>query len=98
MQHRQVLLLCLNDMTYRNEITACSMGTILDGTPRTSGQALFVKSLADSLGLQVLGADLTLDRDILIERLLGRRVCLLVNKTMHFSTVPCANARTICVP
>ncbi|KAK1935993.1 nucleoside monophosphate kinase [Babesia divergens] len=71
----------------RNEITACSMGTILDGTPRTSGQALFVKSLADSLGFQVLGADLSLDRDILIERLLGRRHCAVCKRTYNLCTI-----------
>ncbi|ORM42028.1 putative adenylate kinase [Babesia sp. Xinjiang] len=60
---------------------------ILDGIPRTAFQARFVKSVASSLRLPLVGVDLTLDRSILIQRLLGRRHCTYCNKDYNTCTI-----------
>ncbi|KAK1443593.1 hypothetical protein BgAZ_204690 [Babesia gibsoni] len=67
----------------RNNIKSRSGGFVLDGCPRTQMQASFVKSLATSQNFSLLGVQLDMDRSVLIERLLGRRVCSVCNRTYN---------------
>ncbi|GBE60599.1 nucleoside monophosphate kinase [Babesia ovata] len=66
----------LVEFTNRAELSQHSKGAILDGVPRTPTQAEFLKCIAKSSGLRLLGIYLSIDRGVLTERLLGRRVGL----------------------
>ena len=54
----------------------CERGYILDGFPRTLAQAAWLdKHLADANACPVVAISLTADRDDLLKRITGRRVC-----------------------
>jgi adenylate kinase len=54
----------------------CQSGIILDGFPRTVAQADALPAMLDSIGLHLcLVVNLEVDRDVLIKRLSGRRMC-----------------------
>ena len=64
-------------------------GFILDGFPRTKGQALDLEELLDQMGTPLDTAVLMdVDFDILLKRLTGRRTCSLTGKLLnvHFSS------------
>jgi len=64
-------------------------GFILDGFPRTKGQALDLEELLDQMGTPLDTAVLLdVDFDILLKRLTGRRTCSLTGKLLnvHFSS------------
>ena len=59
-------------------------GFILDGFPRTTGQALDLEELLDELGTPLDTAVLLdVDFDILMKRLTGRRTCSLTGKLLN---------------
>lgn len=73
--------------TIRTSIESRSGSVVLDGAPRTKPQAAFLKRLAASMNLQLLGITLDLDRQILIQRICGRRVCEICNRTYNVCNI-----------
>jgi len=62
----------------RIEQPDCQRGFILDGFPRTLGQAQFVDRMLQEKGRgNPLVLDIKVDRDLLLKRLTGRRTCSL---------------------
>jgi len=60
----------------RIEQPDCARGFILDGFPRTLGQARFVDRMLQAKGKgDPLVFDIRVDRDLLVKRLTGRRTC-----------------------
>lgn len=65
----------------------CKKGYILDGFPRTMGQARELDKMADiDLVLNIL-----VDFDVLVERAVGRRTCLRCGAVYHIKFNPPAN-------
>ncbi|CDR94239.1 nucleoside monophosphate kinase, putative [Babesia bigemina] len=71
----------------RIELFSQSKGAILDGIPRTPVQAEFLKNIAKSSGSRLLGVYLSMDRGILIKRLLGRRHCEMCNRNYNTCSI-----------
>jgi adenylate kinase len=60
----------------RIEREDCRQGIILDGFPRTVAQADALPAMLETIGLHLcLVVNLDVDRDVLIKRLSGRRMC-----------------------
>jgi len=67
----------------------CAGGWVLDGFPRTEGQA---RALDEALGASKAKLDavvyLTLDGEVIVERMVGRRVCPKCGRTYHLVHMP----------
>jgi adenylate kinase len=67
----------------------CAGGWVLDGFPRTEGQA---RALDEALGASKTKLDavvyLTLDGEVIVERMGGRRVCPECGRTYHLVHMP----------
>ena len=67
----------------------CAGGWVLDGFPRTEGQA---RALDEALGASKKKLDavvyLTLDGEVIVERMSGRRVCPECGRTYHVLHMP----------
>jgi adenylate kinase len=67
----------------------CAAGAVLDGFPRTPAQAEALDELAAALSGEVVATVLlSVDAEILIERLSGRRVCRAAGHIYHQVTNP----------
>ncbi|EDO07164.2 Adenylate kinase family protein [Babesia bovis T2Bo] len=69
------------------ELALASRSLILDGIPRTAAQAQFLKSISLKSNIPLISVDLTLDRNILVKRLLGRRHCAQCNSSYNICTI-----------
>jgi adenylate kinase len=67
----------------------CAEGWVLDGFPRTEGQA---RALEEALGAPKAKLDavlyLSLDGEVIVERMSGRRVCPKCGRTYHLVHMP----------
>jgi adenylate kinase len=73
----------------------CRGGTILDGFPRTRGQAEALDLLLQELEQQLTGVlFMSVPDDILIERLSGRRICRKCQAPYHILFSPPREAQT----
>ena len=64
-------------------------GFILDGFPRTIGQAETLEGILDKLGLKLNGAfDIEASDKTIVERLSGRRSCGKCGKIYHLKNIP----------
>jgi len=67
----------------------CAGGWVLDGFPRTEGQA---RALDEALGASKAKLDavvyLSLDGEVIVERMSGRRVCPKCGRTYHWVHMP----------
>ena len=54
----------------------CRMGFILDGFPRTLGQAQALREALENIGKPITHViEIKVDQELLVERLVGRRIC-----------------------
>jgi adenylate kinase len=76
-------------VTFRLREKDCAGGWVLDGFPRTEGQA---RALDEALGASKAKLDavvyLTLDGEAIVERMSGRRVCPKCGRTYHQVHMP----------
>jgi adenylate kinase len=76
-------------VTSRLDERDCAEGWVLDGFPRTEGQA---RALDDALAAAKTKLDavvyLTLDGEVIVERMSGRRVCPKCGRTYHQVHMP----------
>jgi adenylate kinase len=81
--------LVLSVLLARLEDKDCKKGFILDGFPRTLGQADSVGKALDSRGMPLSGvvAIMVPDQD-LIDRLTGRRICKVCSTSFHLTFSP----------
>src|SRR4051812_23681078 len=82
--------LVLDVLATRTSEPDCARGLILDGFPRTLGQAELLErgllkspSYANNLRKKLLALHLRVQNSTIVERLSGRRVCSLCDATYH---------------
>jgi len=63
----------------------CKDGALLDGFPRTIEQAKCLDELCKNFGQRIVVVNLVVPRELLIKRVLGRRVCIECAKNYNFS-------------
>lgn len=67
----------------------CAAGFILDGFPRTVAQANALKQVLGALGKQIEHViSFEVDKGVLLERIVGRRVCRTCGRAFHVSFDP----------
>ena len=67
----------------------CKIGFLLDGFPRTVQQADALEQILADLGTQLDAViNIEVDKDFLLERLTGRRVCKSCGATYHMEHIP----------
>jgi adenylate kinase len=70
----------------------CNQGFLLDGFPRTVAQADALETILSDLNKQInFVINIDVDKDILMERLTGRRICKSCGSTYHLVFNPPAN-------
>jgi adenylate kinase len=70
----------------------CNQGFLLDGFPRTVAQADALETILSDLNKQInFVINIDVDKDILMERLTGRRICKSCGSTYHLVFNPPTN-------
>ncbi len=88
----EIVLAILKDRLAESDVKA---GVILDGFPRTAGQAAALDSLLESGGQRVNAAiSLEVDDEAMIGRVAGRFTCATCGEGYHDTNKPPANAGT----
>jgi adenylate kinase len=82
----------LVDAIVRSRLTRedCRKGFILDGYPRTVGQAEFLEREYAAEGMKFLAVGIQVPDEALVRRLTGRRSCTKCGKIFHIETSPSA--------
>ena len=76
-------------MTDRLGEEDCAKGFLLDGFPRTVHQAVELDQYLESQGLAIDKViDLIADEELLMKRMIGRRVCKSCGRIYHVTTMP----------
>jgi adenylate kinase len=80
----------LVDAIVRSRLTRedCRQGFILDGYPRTVGQAEFLTREYAAEGMRFLAVGIRVEDEALVQRLTGRRSCPTCGKIFHIETSP----------
>jgi adenylate kinase len=81
----QVLTGIVSDRIDRGD---CAKGCILDGFPRTLGQAEHLDKIAEAKGYRIIVIDIEVPRDLLWKRLTGRRNCPVCQSTYNLYFKP----------
>ncbi len=81
--------LVVNLLKKRLEHSDCSRGAIFDGFPRTIGQARALEKILEKKGGKInLALNFAAPEKVLLERLIGRRQCMLCGKIYNLKSNP----------
>jgi adenylate kinase len=79
----------ISDLAERRSNGEDVAGALFDGFPRTAAQATALDGILDDLGVSVsVVVEIDVPRDVLVERLSGRRVCESCGAVYHIEASP----------